>query len=147
MKLFVIRNKFDKFQNTAFTKEESAKKYVENTNAYRGENYLIYEEFDFDFIGRSVCYIEVYKGFRYVFGGYMYSIIEQSGVFSCADNAKASDFWKRYLELAESDPQHHIIKDDTVASIDPFDGEEFVYGDADIGLFNMKIKRIKIVKE
>ncbi len=140
MKIYVLTNGIT-YHNIAFTNPVSAT--CELYDNLCDDRYFV-KEIDLPFANRSVCYVEVYYGYNYGFDN-IHDVVSTTPIFSCSDHARKSKLWVDLYNRAMKDPDNYIIEDNKVASIDIF-GHEFIYGDVMQDMFNMKIKRIKVVR-
>jgi hypothetical protein len=148
MKLYIHVNENGEYAYKAFTNYESAK----------GALFWIQSDYhhwrldfaDLPFIGRSVCYVEDYRGYDYIFGEGMEHVCTYSKIYACANHAKSYDpSWKGGLEAIQNSGREteFIIRDNLLASRDStFNDKPFVHGDVMEGKFRVMIKRIRVDK-
>lgn len=147
-KLFILRDGRN-IHNRAYTDKSTAETCCEFLNDYHNKNYSVYKV-DLPFIGRSVCFIDVYCGFDYFFGKEETEIRDInliSDIYPCIDQAKESELWQRYLGYSRSEPSDYIITDTMIASKEyPWSDTPFTYGDSIQDKFNMQIRRIRVIR-
>lgn len=127
----------------AFTNRENANYYADQLNYYRDNisTASVYE-IELPFIGRSVCYIHGYYGIGGGFGFPMHHVVDNSQIYSCANDAKHDPIWQKTLIKVSDNPEvkHHIT--DTMIATDDF-GEPFNWG---YGGFNVSVRHIRVIK-
>lgn len=127
----------------AFTNEANAIYYVERFNYCRGHisTASVYE-IKLPFIGRSVCYINGYYGIGGGFGGPYTSLVDNSQIYSCANDAKHDPIWQKAMTKVSDNPNEKYHVTDTMIATDDF-GEPFIFG---YGGFNVSVRHIRVIK-
>ena len=150
-KLYILRDGRN-FYKHAYIKESTALNICKWANEHYDTDYRV-EEFELPFIGRSVCYVDVYCGFDYFFGKVDTEIRDInliSPIYSSIDQAKESELWQRYQGYSQSEPSDYIITDTMIASrqssCGTSDDVPFYYGDSIEDKFNMQIRRIRVIR-
>lgn len=143
--LFVLKNIKNRIiGKECFRSKESAdySLYIYRMN---GRDDIYIDEIKVPFAKRSVCYLHLYRGYDYNFGGSLdiYTVACDSEIFSCTSEAKKHEWWRKAEEEASSDPAEFICNDTKIASKGD-DDKEFIYGDALYGKFNLSIRRLKV---
>jgi len=144
MKTLYVLTDGNTYMKEAYTCEDRAMMECDMLNFVTGQNFRVSEVL-LPFIGRSVSYIEIYRGYDYNFRtGKMFDNIKFGGIYACNKHAKESSAWIEFEKIAKANPDNHSFTETMIASKDCY-GNTFDWGDVMDGHFNMQIKRIRVI--
>lgn len=145
MKLYVLFQGNRSYYDKAFTNKENALNAISILNNYYNTKYEL-KEYDLPFIGKYVCYVYGYYGFDYDYTNCeIRSLVSRSEIFACLLHAKESFQWKEAVNMSDGKTDLFTITNTKIASKEA-DGSDFIYGDCARGMFNVSIKRIRVIK-